>query len=697
MEQQAGQNQLPDQAGISSPPYFNRDLSWLSFNERVLQEAGRQEVPLMERIRFLSIWSSNLDEFYRVRVPALMALEKLGKKKQRSRQEDTFATVSVPAVSAVIHRQQELFGATLAAILPQLSEQHGISLVYNQPIPEIIRTAATDYFYNQVLAFLQPVHLADPNIRFFPENNKLYFLVSVSDAQHADTLLIVAIPSDQLPRFHSIRAGGRLYILFLDDIIRDNLAGVMPQYNIQQLYSFKVTRDGDLGIADEYEGDLAEKIEKQIARRDLGFATRFLYDAQLPAPVLESITSLLSLSNANNMEGGPYHNLKDLSTLPINDPALLYPHWPVSTHTVAGSSLLDEIGQRDLLLHPPYQSYHTVLRFFNEAAIDPWVEEIYITVYRIASDSKIAHALISAARNGKKVVVFVELKARFDEANNVRWAKLLKAAGVQLIYSIPTLKVHAKVALVKKIHLGRTNYYGLLSTGNMNESTARFYTDHLLFTSRSSLLLELEQLFRFLSQRKKPQPGPSLPFSELLIAQFNLQERFLQLMDREIANARQGLPAGIRIKLNNLEERVLINKLYEASAAGVPVELLVRSICCCRPGIPGLSENIRIKRMVDRYLEHGRIFIFTNNGDPELYMGSADWMNRNIYRRIEVCFPILDPALKATMLTLVEGQWKDNTQAVWISPELENIPVTDEEPRVRSQEMISRLLSGKEA
>ena len=679
MEVRAGQEHI----------FFDRDLSWLCFGESVPLETGNSEGSLLERIRFLSIYSSNSDEFYRVRMPALMALDKINRKK-----DGGDAPSVLQKANAIIHRQQELFGTTLADILPELRSKNNSHLVYKEPIPEPVQAAATDYFFTQVLAFLQPVYLSDRTVQFFPENNKLYLVAIVSIAQYKEEYIILNIPSDLLPRFYSVQHEGIQYILFLDDIIRYNLQAVMPQVSILSSYSFKVTRDAELGLEDEYEGDMAEKIEKQIAKRDFGFATRFLYGAGLPARCLQALMNVLHLSNANVIEGGMYHNLKDLASLPITDPALMYPHWPVTEYPVPTDppSLLEEIIQKDIILHPPYQSYNTVLRFFNEAAIDPWVEEIYVTLYRIAGDSKIAYALMSAARNGKKVTVFVELKARFDEANNIRWSKQMKAAGVKIVYSIPSLKVHAKVALIKKVKENRSQLAGLLATGNLNESTARFYTDHILLTAHPEMLRELEMLFSFLAERRKPVTQGLLSFSHLLVAQFNLQDRFLSMIEREIRNAQQGLPARIFIKLNNLEEKVMIGKLYEASAAGVKVDLIVRSICCLVPGVRGLSERITVKRIVDRYLEHGRIFIFHNNGHPELFLGSADWMNRNIYRRIEVCFPIYDPVIKQELMELMQVQWQDNVQAALLDSSLSNCPIDLTEMPIRSQKMISETL-----
>ncbi len=666
--------------------YFDRDVSWLSFNARVLGEAQKESVPLMERIRFLSIFSSNLDEFYRVRMPTLMALHHLGISNRSS--------TTLSQVNQIIQGQQETFGKIMTQrILPAL-QQKNIHLLYHEPIPEAIEAQVNAYFFNEVAAFLQVVDLAKTN-DFFPANNQLFLAVTVSN-RSGEKLFIVNIPSDHISRFFTVTHEGLQFILFLDDVIKHNIGKIFARQQVLSCHSFKITRDAELNLDDEFEGNLARKIEKQIARRDFGLATRFLYEPGLPEEVLSTLQEKLGLKTANIVEGGSYHHLKDLSALPLQDPSICYDRWPAIRYRIQAPLLFEEILHKDLLLHPPYHTYDMVLRFFNEAAIDLHVKKIYISLYRVARDSRIAHALITAARNGKKVTVFVELKARFDEANNIKWAKKMKAAGVKIIYSIPTMKVHAKIAVVKRKAHQKTQYFGLLATGNFNESTASVYTDHILFTAHQEMLREMEQLFRFLKQRKKT-PVTPMAFHHLLVAPFNLQQHFMTLIDQEIRHAQQGKKASVTIKLNNLEEKKLINKLYEASQAGVTVTLLVRSICCLIPGVKGMSENIRVQRIVDRYLEHGRIFIFHNEGDPKIFLGSADWMNRNIYRRIEVCFPLYTEALRQEITALIRWQLDDTTQAVLIDDQLNNVPIHAENPsgKVHSQRMIKQALSDK--
>lgn len=667
---------------------FDRDLSWISFNGRVLAEAKRTATPLLEKIKFLSIYSSNLDEFYRVRMPVLQALKKLSRKENNDiQQQDNL----LKKATETIYQQQELFGTILKSIiLPQLKSQ-GIHFVYNEVIPEVLDDELSNYFLSNILAFLQPVEISNPKTEFFPNNNELYFLVNV-EAEGKMASYVVNIPSNELSRFYETNVDGQKYVLIIDDIIRRNLPLLFKSKQINGCYSFKITRNAEMELEDEYNVDIADLIEKQIQKRDLGLATRFLHEPNIPQSTLMLLVQQLNIGHANVVEGGRYHNLKDLGSFPIKDAKLSNEKWPKVVYPTFRKdiTLHQQIVQQDLLVNPPYQSYDSVLRFFNEVATDELTTEIYTTLYRVANDSKIVNALISAAKNGKKVTVLVELKARFDEANNIKWAKKMKAAGVEIIYSVTALKVHAKVALVKRQQGIRIQYTGLFATGNFNETTANFYTDHILMTAHQDMLRELELLFLFLAKREKPLNPDLIKFNHLLVAQFNLQARFLTLIQREIEFANLGQAAAITIKLNNLEEAVMINKLYEAAGAGVKINLIIRGICRLVP-----RQNITIIRIVDRYLEHGRIFLFHNNGNEEMFLGSADWMSRNIYRRIEVCFPIFNTAIKTQLKEILSLQLKDNVQAVFIDEEMNNIPVPVEGALVQSQYAIYQYLKNK--
>jgi polyphosphate kinase len=657
--------------------YLNRDLSWLSFNHRVLMEAADETVPLYSRISFLSIFSSNLDEFFRVRMPSIFAFTSIESKKISI--EEEYPKDLVQQVQSTVHQQLEEFGRILTGqIIPGLKKEH-ICLYYGEPIHPEHEETIREYFLSKVLSFLQPVILRkEGQPAVFLENNALYFIVTMEAADQPGKKItaVLNIPSDHLPRFLELSViDNDHHILFLDDVIRENLQEVFPAFNIEGAYSIKLTRDAEMSIEDEFTGDLAEKIEKQLEKREGGHATRLLYDQAMPDEVRGFVQKYFELKSEEMAQGGRYHNLKDLGSLPNPMKGkLTNPSWPYVAHPGFNNhrSIFQTIEQEERLLHLPYHSYNYILRFFNEAAIDPTVKEIYVTLYRVAADSHIVNALISAAKNGKRVTVFVELKARFDEANNLKWSKKMKAAGIKIINSIPGLKVHAKVALVKRWENKQWKDYSFMATGNFNEATGRFYTDHVFFTCNPIFGEELEMLFTYLQSRTQPVLYGKMEFNHLLVSQFNMIKRFNKLIDREIKNATKGKPASIIIKLNNLQEREMIDRLYEASEAGVKVQLLVRSICCLAPGLEKQSENITVHRIVDRYLEHARVFVFHNDGEPLYYMGSADWMNRNLHSRIEVVFPVQDKKLQDELGHILQLQLNDNSKAVFVNAALTN-------------------------
>ncbi|HEY6063194.1 MAG TPA: polyphosphate kinase 1 [Chitinophagaceae bacterium] len=681
--------------------FLNRDLSWLSFNYRVLMEAADKTVPLYSRISFLSIFSSNLDEFFRVRMPSIFAFSSIESKKISI--EEEYPKDLVEQVQATVHRHLEEFGSILSKqVLPELAQNH-IFLYYNQPVRSEHAETVREYFLSKVLSFLQPIILRKENqADVFLENNALYFIVDLESPEQPGKHFhgLLNIPSSNLPRFFELpMLGDDQYILFLDDVIRENLEEVFSGFTMNGAWSVKLTRDAEMNIEDEFIGDIAEKIEKQLEKREVGHATRLLYDQAMPEAVKDFVQKYVMLRNDEMAEGGRYHNLKDFSSLPNPYKGrLTYSNWPPVSHAGFDNhrSVFQSISEKEKLLHLPYHSYNYILRFFNEAAIDTNVREIYIALYRVAADSHIVNALISAARNGKKVTVFVELKARFDEANNLRWSKRMKAAGIKIIYSIPGLKVHAKVALIKRVESKEVKNYSFLATGNFNEATGRFYTDHVLFTAGKEFGQDLELLFEYLQSRKQPSDYMKIPFRHLLVSQFNMVKRFEKLIEQEIKNARKGRPSGIIIKLNNLQERNMVEKLYEASRAGVKVQLLIRSICSLAPGIEGQSENITVHRIVDRYLEHARVFVFHNNGEPLYFMGSADWMNRNLHSRIEVVFPLYNAVLCEQLDHILKLQLSDNRKAVSLNSNLENqrIPVLDGEVPLAAQEAIYNYVKG---
>ena len=653
--------------------FYNRELSWLGFNYRVLQEAASSSVPLFERLKFLSIFSSNLDEFFRVRYPAVLALSALKKKTQ-----EKITTESPAELIEVIHeeitRQLLEFGRVLDDVLPEL-KKNGIHLYYNEPVKEIHKQEITDIFLSQVLSFIQPLLLGGTN-KFNPANNQLYFAIALKkDQEDLIRHAVVNIPSDKLPRFFILSPeDGMNYVIFIDDIIRENMQTIFPGFEILGIYSFKINRDAELDFEEEYHADVLKKIERQLTKRNFGQPSRFLFEKTMPLNIQLFFTSVLDLELDEMFSGGHYHNLKDLINLPSFGKKLLYNALePIYKKFVRNGDIFNLILSKDVLLHFPYHSYNTILSFFNQAAIDPDVSEIYIALYRVASESHIVNALISAAKNGKKVTAFLELKARFDEYNNIQWSKKMKEAGVKLIYSIPGIKVHSKIALVKKQNKENLTRYSVLSTGNFNETTAKFYTDHILLTTNATIGNELQRLFKFLGERRLPLNANELKFKNLLVSQFNMTERFNELIEKEITKKKKGMPALIRIKLNNLEEQGMINSLYNASRQGVKIQLIIRGICCIIPSLKEVSENITVKRIVDRYLEHSRIFIFGTEEDGEVMIGSADWMNRNLHRRIEVCVPIDDAACKKELIDYFEMQWSDNDKSVFFDDTMQQI------------------------
>ncbi len=657
----------------------NRDLSWLGFNLNVLQEASNEALPLFERMKFLSIFSSNLDEFFRVRYPAVVTLSKLNNKikaKASMNNNDDLAE----KIQAEINHHLNEFGRILTKEIIPLLDQNGIVFYYNADIKETHKKEIKEIFCCKVLAFLQPVFLnGNDGHHFLPENNQLYFAVTMQESD-GTTLkqAVVNIPSNKLQRFFTLSPiDGKEHVIFVDDIIRENMNFLFPNIEIVSVHSFKFNRDAELNLADEYSGNLLDKIEKNLKKRDIGLPSRFLYEDKMPHHIQLFLANAFSVKHEDMFAGGRYHHLSDLAAFPMFNKNLeLQKFKPLVDNPIEGcGDIFKLLEVQDVLLHLPYQSYNPILSFFSQAAVDAAVTDIYITLYRLAPDSHIAHALMSAAKNGKNVVVFIELKARFDEANNIKWSRTMKAAGVKLVYSLPQIKVHSKIALVKK-NIGEEKMaYAILSTGNFNEVTAKFYTDHVLMTSQIAIIKEMEMLFSFLEHGHKHASAEKINFQELLVAQFNLIDELEKRINIEVKNAKKGLPAFIRIKVNNLEEPNLIRLLYKANKAGVKIELIVRSICCIAPGIVGMSEHITVRRIVDRFLEHTRLFIFGEGNEAVVFMGSADLMTRNLYHRIEVCVPIRDSTCKKELLDYFDMQWADTSKSVQLLADYTNVRV----------------------
>jgi len=690
--------------------YHDRDVSWLSFNYRVLMEAADPQVPLADRIKFLAIYSANMDEFFRVRVSALRSLIRLRKKKITKRLLTNPQQILNQVLEIVDEQRNEFIALFHEELLPQL-HQHGVMLYEEQILPEAHRHEVERFFRSTVLSYLQPVFIGalrrtKPKHRLtFLDSRTLYLALTLRPRADAFPITnpndqpesapdevryaYLNIPADKLPRFIALSAldDHQQYFAFLDDVIRANVSVVFPGYEVLGCFSFKLNRAEDLDIKDEYHGNLVRKIKRQLKKRRTAPPVRFLYDGSAPPELIQLFTNLFNLTPEELQAGGRYHSLSALMKLPMpKGPDLATPVLvPLLKPELDNQeSIFAAIDQRDRILHFPYQSYEYVLRFFNEAAIDPLVYQIDVALYRIATDSLIANALISAAHNGKQVNVFVEVKARFDEANNLRWAEQMEAAGVRISYSLPGVKVHAKIALVRRRALtpgAKPILYAYLATGNFNEVTAEVYADHGLLTKHKAMAREVSRVFSYLAKGKAVGK-----LKHLLVAPFTLQDRYLDLIDQEIEHARRGRRAHITLKMNGLEDQVMIEKLYEASRAGVYIDLLVRGICCLVPGVTGMSETIRVVRLVDIFLEHARVAIFHNNGREEIYLASADWMVRNLYHRVEVGFPLYDSQVRAEISQIIAFQLADNTKACLIDLQGHNQPIRDPDaPQVRAQ------------
>ena len=689
---------------MSKYQFLNRDLSWLSFNKRVLEVATNPEFPLYERIKFLAIYSSNLDEFYRVRVGTYKRFTELPPEDKKSLRENPDRILK--NINSEVDRQQVLFGDVFRnTIIPELKENN-IILVQDEPLCDEHHQFVKDFFLENILPHAQPMLLLKQQIKPFLQNNSIYLAVKLfkrrgkkddhsTEKKQRARYAIIKVPCHHFPRFIELpEVDGKHYIMFLDDIVKLRMKVLFPGYKIDSSFSFKLSRDADLLIEDEYSGDLIDMIERSLKKRETGSPSRFLYDESIPKEFLRFLKDSFDLLPNDMVKGGKYHNFQDFFGFPNPKyPELeLEPYHPLSIEELKGGtkSIFKTIRKKDRILHFPYQSYKYVIRFLNEAALDPKVEEIKATQYRVADNSAVVNALINAAHNGKKVTVFVEVKARFDEEANLRSAREMLKAGIKIIYSIPGLKVHAKIALV--IRKDDKRDYAFLSTGNFNEKTAKIYADHGFLTSDKVMIQELKQLFDYLENKT-----PGYEFNKLLIGQFNLKSELIRLIDQEIENAKNGKEAYILLKMNGLQEREMIRKLYQASEQGVKIDLLLRGICCLKPD-QKYSRNIRIIRIVDQFLEHARAFYFHNNSEELLYLSSADWMNRNLQRRIECAFPIHDLDIKKEIIHILKLQLADNVSARYLNGKLDNVPIKrlDGEPLIRSQIAIAEFLKEKE-
>jgi polyphosphate kinase len=662
--------------------YIKRDISWLYFNHRVLQEAMDERVPLYERIKFLAIYSSNLDEYFRVRVASLRSFKDLKKKTRRALEIVEKPKKQLKQIRKIVQKQQEQFGHTFRnEILPAL-ERHNIFLMQSHDYSTDQAEFVKKYFFEKVYPNLNPAYLEVGKEPPFLKNKGLYFVVTFADPEAP--LAIVEIPSDQLPRFQVLPGDGQAHhITFLDDIIRYNLDALLGK-KAAEAYAIKISRDAELYIEDEYSGDLVEKIRISLAERNVGLPTRFLYDQRMPEEVLNQAKQAFGLSKNDLIPGARYHNFNDFFGFPMpegmpelqNEPLPPLPHPQLE----GVPSILSYISNQDVMLHFPYQRYAYVTQLIREAVADPAVEHLKITLYRVASKSAIVEALLEALKKGKSVTAFIEAKARFDEASNLYWGDQLKEAGATVIYSYPGIKVHTKLLLIQRREEDAIKNYAYLGTGNFNEKTAKLYCDHALLTADPRLADEVNIVFSLL-EKKIIVPK----CKHLLVSPFTTRDGFTAMVDREIALAKEGKDAYLILKMNSLEDPGMINKLYEASQAGVRIQLIVRGIFCLIPGIEGLSENISAISIVDRFLEHARVYIFGNDGEERMFTASADWMTRNLDRRVEVVIPIYDEKVKAELRHIIELQLNDNQKARHLNAAQNNEHKTFGEVAIRAQ------------
>ncbi len=664
--------------------YFKRDISWLSFNYRVLLEADDDRLPLYERINFIAIYSSNLEEFYKIRVADHKAVASGATRSDEETVQS--ARQLVEEINEEVNRQLEArIRIYDQKIIPAL-RKHRIIFYQSRIVETFHQEFVRNFFREEIFPFLQPVPVAKEKVISFLRDNRLYLAVRLlPKSGGAPEYFVMKLPYSKVPRFIELpKHDGYYYLMFIEDIIKANIGVIFPGYDVDCSYCIKISRDADILIEDTASAaDLVEQLKKKVKKRKIGAVCRFVYDRAMPADFLDFLVDAFQIHRDELVPGDKHLNSEDLRHLPCPNKELRVNEKPrpMRLHRLGEiGSVFRYIEQKDLLLNYPYHSFDHFLHFLYEAVHDPLTQEIMVTQYRVAENSAVINNLIAAAQNKKKVTVFVELKARFDEENNLATAEMMEAAGIHIIYSIPGLKVHAKVALVRRrgINGEKVNSYAYISTGNFNEKTATVYADCGLFTADKTITQDLYNLFRTLQGKQ------NLTFRKLLVARFNLIPELNRLIDKEIELAEKGKKGRIILKMNALQDTAMINRLYEASEKGVEIDLIIRGICCLIPG-QTYSRNIRVTRIVDSFLEHARIWYFGNGGKPKVFLGSPDWMRRNLYRRIEAVTPVLHPEARQDIITMLDIQLRDNRKACFVDENLRNVFKYNREEPVRSQ------------
>jgi polyphosphate kinase len=675
-----------------SKTYIPKEISWLSFNERVLQEAENKDVPLIERFKFLGIYSNNLDEYFRVRVATLRRLAQFGSKSNEILGYSPKATLK--KVYEIVLEQNVRFEKIYTGLLQELAK-HKIHIInekeLNQEQAEFVREFFLTVVRNRLMPFLIEKDAGLPNLT----DDAIYlaiYLAKKNDQKKKYALL--EIPSDVLPRFIVLpeKDEGK-YVIFLDDVIRFGLKDIFFIFDFGEIhaYTIKLTKDAEFELVDDISESYIDKISRSLQQRKHGNPVRFIYDREMPREMLKMLTRMLKFGPDDVIiPGDRYHNFKDFMRFPYlgrkkfyYEPLIPIPHKDIQ----AGKSILSAINKKDIMLFFPYHPFDHFIDLLREASIDPYVTSIQITLYRLARNSSVINALMNAVRNGKKVTTVVELQARFDEEANILWGNKLMEEGVKVIYGVPGLKVHAKLCLITRTKNDIIERYAAIGTGNFNEDTARIYTDHLLLTSNKKITNEVFKAFNFFNVNYRKDN-----YYHLVLSPYLLRNKMTLLIDNEIKNAKAGKKAYIYLKLNNITDFEIINQLYEASQAGVTIRMIVRGMFSLVTGIKNVSENIKAIGIVDRFLEHTRFMIFCNGGNEECYISSADLMTRNIEHRIEVTCPVFDKNIRSELKQIFEIQWSDNVKARKLDPALSNKFVKPGKKNIQSQEEVYNFI-----
>jgi polyphosphate kinase len=666
------------------PLFVNREISWLNFNERVLQEAEDEKTPLIERFRFLGIFSNNQDEFFRVRVASVKRLLHL--KKVAIKKLDTNPAEVLLQINKIVKKQQNRFGKIYDQLLLD-AQKKGVHIIDETECSDSQKEEVSKYFREVVHTNLVSIMLDSqrelPNLK----DSAIYLAIKLSNSKNDTKPLyaLIEVPAKNLSRFMVMKgSSSNHYIMLLDDVIRANLKEVFSIFDYKHIeaYTIKLTRDAELDFDDDMNMTMLESLSKSISGRKKANPVRFLYDKKIPADLQSFLFKKLNVRNGDNaIAGGKYHNFKDFINFPtLNANTNRYKeHTPLPHPDIIRGNVLKSIKKQDVLLNYPYQSFEVIINMLREAAIDPKVKKIKINLYRVAKNSKIINSLISATKNGKSVTVIIELYARFDEENNIYWANKLKEEGVEVIFGVPNLKVHSKLILITRKEKSQTRNYVHVGSGNFNENTATLYTDISLLTTDSRIAGEVAKVFEFLENNFKVKR-----YSHIILSPTGTRRKLIELINQEIKNAKKGIEAGIILKLNNLSDEKMILKLYEASQTGVKIQLIIRGICSLVPGVVGLSENITAVSIVDQFLEHTRVLLFKNSGDEKIFISSADWMKRNLDKRIEVTVPIYEVKLKKTIKDILDIQLSDNVKSHDFSKNNTNMDPTTK-PYIRSQ------------